>query len=284
MARPLKTIEPAPGAGAPLLYETHAHTLLCRHATGSAEAYCLSAIAAGLTGLVFCEHNPMPASYSHQERLLPGMLPSYVALVRRIAHSFRDRLDVRLGIECDFLPTFRPFLESQTARFPFDYVVGSIHCQFPEFLALASPSEPEHFEAVYFELMGEAAETGLFDTLAHPHLCNIILKTHAAINRKTVLRFLDRLAETPVALELNTSGRRFWDPLLYAGAARRGIPAVIAGDAHAPSDVGAHFAAALTYLRQAGYTTTSTILGRRRIDTPLDDALDHLRAGSLLRA
>ena len=59
---------------------------------------------------------------------------------------------------------------------------------------------------------------------------------------------------------------------------------MIAGDAHSPSDVGAHFAAALTYLRQAGYTTTSTILGHRRIDTPLEDALDHLRAGSLLRA
>lgn len=267
-----------PKVPVPILYETHAHTVLCRHATGSADAYCEQAIEAGLSGIVFCEHNPMPPEYSHQDRLQPALLSSYVAFVRRLATTFADTLDVRLGIECDYLPEYEGFLAEQTGQCAFDYVLGSVHCQFAEFRRYASPSDPVHFEAVYYDLLGRAAESGLFDALAHPHLSNAILKTRTAIERRSVTLFLDRLAATEVALEINTGGSRFWDPYLYAAAAKRGIPVVLAGDAHAPSHVGAHFLAALSYLRQVGYATVTILLGEARIDTPIDAAINHLRA------
>lgn len=280
MVRPQHTSGGDIQATAPILYESHAHTVLCRHAVGSADAYCERAIRVGLSGIVFAEHNPMPADYSHQERLQPELLSSYVAFVQRVRHAFAGALDVRLGIECDYLPEYEEFLAEQTQSFPFDYVLGSIHCQFAEFRRYASVDDPVHFEAVYFDLMARAAETGLFDALTHPHLSNAVLKVRNAADRGSINLFLDRLAQTEVALEINTGGSRFWDPYLYAAAARRGVPVVLAGDAHSPTHVGAHFSAALTYLRQVGYDAVTILLGNHRIDTPIDSALAHLRAAS----
>jgi histidinol-phosphatase (PHP family) len=280
MVRPRHTLDRDNTGTVPILYESHTHTVLCRHAVGSADAYCERAIRVGLTGLVFAEHNPMPPNYSHQERLQPALLSSYVAFVERVKHSFADALDVRLGIECDYLPEYESFLTEQTKRHPFDYILGSIHCQFADFRNYASPSDPRHFEAVYYDMLARAAESGLFDALAHPHLCNAVLKTKGALERRTVNLFLDRLAATEVALEINTGGAKFWDPYLYAAAARRGIPVILAGDAHAPAHVGAHFTAALTYLRQVGYQCVTMLLGDQRIDTPIDSALEHLRTAT----
>ncbi len=278
MVRPHHTLEPTERASVPILYESHAHTVLCRHAVGTVDAYCERAIRIGLQGIVFAEHNPMPADYSHRERIQLGLLSSYVTFVQRVRQAFKGSLDIRLGLECDYLPEYEPFLKEQTHRYEFDYVLGSIHCQFSDFRRYVSPQEPAHFEAVYYDFMGRAAESGLFDALAHPHLCNVVLKTRNAIERRTVNLFLDRLAETEVAIEINTGGSRFWDPFLYAGAAKRGIPVVLAGDAHAPAHVGSFFTTAMSYLRQVGYTSVTMLLGDRRIDTPIDIAIDYLRA------
>lgn len=263
---------------APVVYETHAHTVLCQHASGPIDAYCQRALRLGLSGIIFTEHNPMPDEYSHQKRLQAHLLPTYVQLVRQVKTKFADALDVRLGIECDYLPEYESFLKEQIALYPFDYVIGSVHCQFPEFHNYASASDPEHFLAVYFDLLASSAETGLFDSIAHPHLANSYLKYTKEIDHRTINLFVDRMAETGVAIELNTGGQKYWDSYLYAAAAFRNIPVILGADAHAPGHVGDLFEEGLGFLRQVGYRKITTFLGSERHECKIETALEHLCA------
>jgi len=267
---------PDDDADKPVVYESHAHTIFCGHATGATHDYCERAIKLGLTGIIFTEHNPMPPTYEHQGRLQAALIPSYVNVIERTRQYYRGALDVRLGIECDYLPEYESFVREQLSQYPFAYILGSVHCQFPNFQAYAKPSDGDHFEVTYFDLMARAAESGLFTALAHPHLCNVLLKRRTTRLPHIVNLFLDRLAATGVALEINTGGLFYWDQVLYGGAIKRNIPIVVAGDAHEPAHVGEHFVQALQFLKRMEGKTISIFLDGERIDTPIREALAHL--------
>ena len=134
--------------------------------------------------------------------------------------------------------------------------------------------------------MAEAAESGFFDTLAHPDL----IKNHAPeewiISR--ILPFmekaLDRIAATGVAMELNTSGLNKAIPEMNPGRTQlelmheRNIPVVIGADAHRPARVGADFEKALRLLQEVGYGEVSFFLDRKRQTVPIEAALASLRS------
>ncbi len=67
----------------PVLYETHSHTPLCKHAIGEPEEYAEAAAARGLRGVIITCHNPMPAGFSPRVRMRADQLDDYVNLVAR---------------------------------------------------------------------------------------------------------------------------------------------------------------------------------------------------------
>lgn len=138
---------------------------------------------------------------------------------------------------------------------------------------------------MYFEHLAQAAETGLFDTIAHPDL--VKNESPADWNfariQPDIEQALDRIAATGVAMELNTSGLNKTHPEMNPGPAMlalmraRNIPVVIGADAHRPARVGDNYAAALGHLQTAGYTEVSFFLERRRQSVAITDALASLR-------
>src|SRR5437773_3243364 len=118
---------------APLLYETHMHTPLCRHASGEPEEYAEVAVARGLQGILVTCHNPMPDRYAQGSRMYLEQFPEYIALVERARQRMSGRVDVRLGLECDYTPGMESWLEAQIASAEFHYVLGSVHPQVGEY-------------------------------------------------------------------------------------------------------------------------------------------------------
>ena len=47
----------------PLLYESHCHTPLCKHAFGEPEEYAAMALRRGLKGIIFTCHCPLPDNF-----------------------------------------------------------------------------------------------------------------------------------------------------------------------------------------------------------------------------
>jgi histidinol-phosphatase (PHP family) len=273
-----------PSFSEPLLYETHCHTPLCKHATGVPAEYVRAALRRRLRGIVFTCHCPLPEGISAGVRMAPGEFDDYVAMIAAVREEFAGRIDVRVGLESDYYPGVEPWLVQLHARAPLHHVLGSVHPQVAEYRARYFRGDWVDYQRTYFEHLAQAAETGLYDTLAHPDLVKNESPANWRLTRieADIERALDRIAKTGVAMELNTSGvnkaMREMNPglriLELIGA--RGIPVVVGSDAHRPERVGDGFAVALRQLQTAGFGEVSFFLERKRRSVPIEVALSAL--------
>jgi len=270
----LPDFPPGPTANGAIYYDTHMHTPLCKHAWGEPEEYAAQAIQAGLKGIIFTCHCPMPEGFWPSVRMSNDEFDTYVALVDRTANAFKDKLDVRLGLESEFYPGVEPWIEKLHQRADFHYLLGAVHWQSRDYLAKFETGTIEAFRKTYFNHLAASAESGLYDCLAHPDL---VKNYHPdswclAIVKDSIASALDRIAKTGVAMELNTSGLNKSYSEMNPGLemlkmmADREIPIVVASDAHRPHRVGEQFMTALSHLQEAGYDQVSYFLHRKRID------------------
>lgn len=268
----------------PLLYESHCHTPLCKHAIGEPEEYAATALARGFKGITFTCHCPLPGGFSANVRMAPDQFDEYVEMIAATRETFSGRLDVRLGLESDYYPGVEPWHEELHARAPLSHVLGSIHYQVRDYRSLFYTGDIHTYQELYFDHLARSAESGLFDTIAHPDL----IKNESPRDwdferlRPHIERALDRIAATGTAMELNTSGVQKALPEMNPSPSQlelmrdRCIPVVIGADAHVPERVGDGYETALNLLLAAGYTEVSFFLDRRRHDLPIAEALESI--------
>jgi len=265
----------------PLLYETHMHTPLCKHAEGDPEEYAAMAERRGLKGILVTCHNPTDIEWGWRVRMAYEEFEEYVALVARATKEYAGRVDVRLGIESDYAPGMEKWLEKLHKEAEFHHVLGSVHPQIPEYRAkYFINNDAVAYQRTYFEHLAMAAESGLFDTLSHPDLVKNIFpsKWNVQLVMDSIEAALDRIAKTGVAMELNTSGvnkdiqEMNPGPEILKQIQKRNIPIVVGADAHRPGRVAADFDVALDQLKSLGFTKVSYFLNRKRQDVPIDEA------------
>lgn len=269
-----------------LYFDSHMHTPLCKHADGHPREYVAEGVAAGLRGVIFTCHSPMPDRFSHAVRMAPEQFDEYLDLIAAGADSAPENFEVRLGMESDFFPGMEGWLEQLHARADFDYVLGSVHWHIPEYRAAFFDGDVVALEKQYFAHLAESAETGLFDSLAHPDLVKNAAPDEwkFSARRDDIAKALDRIAATGVAMELNTSGINKVYPEMNPGPEmlammlERDIPVVLGSDSHVPTRVGDGFGRALRMLREIGYRQVGVFKKRQRRDIDISAALASLGA------
>jgi len=270
------------------MFDSHMHTPMCHHACGEPEEYAEKGLNMGLSGIIMTCHSPMPNGFSAWARMAPEQFDDYLALIERARSALEGQLTVRLGMESDYFPGMESWLEELHGRADFHYILGSVHYFLDEWephlpsLLRAQSDETTAmrlFEA-YFAALADSAETGLFDSLAHPDLVKNAAPEFwdPAKLGDIIAESLDRIAATGVAMELNTSGRKKkyaefnpCDPMLQM-MAERGIPIVLGSDSHQPERVAEAFDEALDAIELAGYKSVSVFENRKRSEIAIDDA------------
>ncbi|MDF3131044.1 histidinol-phosphatase [Kiritimatiellaeota bacterium B1221] len=271
----------------PLLYETHMHTPLCKHAQGMPDAYAAMAQKRGLKGMIVTCHCPLPDGMSSHVRMSPDEWDIYVKMVGDCREKWAGEVDVRLGIESDYLPGLEGWLEELHAREPLNYVLGSVHPQIEEYKALYFKGDWPAYHHQYFFSLVETAESGLFDCLSHPDLVKNYGSDEWDLHKNLdhIRKCLDRIAATGIAMEINTSGllktipEMNPSPTILREMNLRGIPVVIGADAHRPERVAANYEDAMDHLEAAGYTHTRIFLDRKPIDIAIEDSKASLIRG-----
>jgi histidinol-phosphatase (PHP family) len=221
----------------------------------------------------------MPDGWWPQVRMDISQLDDYLAMVDRTREAYAGRLDVRVGMEMDFFPGFEWWVESLNERCEFHHVLGSVHFFGTDYKTRYWKGDLVAFQKQYFTHLAESAETGLFDTLAHPDLVKNLQPENYEFEviAEHLGTCLDRIAATGVAMELNTSGRLKLAPEFNPGPGmltmmrERGIPVVLGSDSHVPRRVGSDFDDALDSLESAGYRKVSHFLARKRVDLNIPD-------------
>lgn len=266
------------------LPDYHIHTRRCGHAAGEAAGYAAAAREAGLKEIGIADHIPMywlPEKERDPSLAMPAEeLPAYVEEVLALQGKLPG-LTVRLGIEADYIPGKTEELAALLARYPFDYVIGSVHYiggwgfDHPAKVAGFAGRDLLGIYADYFSLLREAAGSGLFDVLAHPDLVKKFGHRPAADLRPFYEETAAAFARAGVCVEVNTAGLRvpaaeIYPALEFLQACHRfGVPATVGSDAHAPAQVGFGGEEARRWLLAAGYREVAVFEKRARRLVPL---------------
>ena len=249
----------------PIQTDYHLHTPLCQHATGPLEAYVERAIDLDLREIGFSDHNPLPHGYGANVRMTELELDGYVQRVLDLRRQYRGRIEIRLGLELDFVAGLEDYLAQQIARYPWDYVLGAVHyldpqCQLGAWNR-ACPYPVDDQYARYFACVRQLARAGLCDIIAHFDVVKRSGRQPSARGLAEIPATLAEIARACICMEINTSGYRHSElteaqpyPALpiAAQAIELGIPLVVNSDAHAPEQVGLKFSEVENFLRQHG--------------------------------
>jgi len=231
----------------------HTHHERCGHAQGVIEEYIQAAIQLGIREIGISDHAPL--YWLEGDHPWPGSamprseLERYVEEVLALREKYAGRIQVRLGLEADYAPGFEDVYREVFARYPFDYVIGSVHqCLgrhvYDQYRWHENP-DPAEVYSEYFRLVRASAASGLFDVLGH---ITAIMAFGPRPSDELLEREFDAtaiaLANSGVAIEVNTSGIRKGGPEPFpAGPLLRrclaaGVPVTYGSDSHAPEEVG----------------------------------------------
>jgi len=209
----------------------------------------------------------------------------YVAMVENARQEWMGRVDIRLGMESDYIPGMEPWLETLHRMAEFHHVLGSVHPHLEDYRDRFYTGDFAAYVATYFDHIAMAAETGLFDTIAHPDLVKRVSPDQWDPTRAmgSICPSLDRIARAGTAMELNTSGLNaecgevYPNKPMLGEMLKRNIPVLLGADAHDPDRVAADFENALDILSSVGYTHINIFLDRQRREIPIANVRNQLQ-------
>jgi histidinol-phosphatase (PHP family) len=197
----------------------------------------------------------------------------------------REETDLRLGIEADFVPGREDRMANLLEAREWDYVVGSVH--FVSDMAVDLDDEwdiwrrgdsPERVWKRYFEWVGEAARTGLYDVMAHPDLVKVHGDTRPRPEgdlRRYYEPMVEAFLDADVAVEMSTAGLRKRVGELYPARAllelvvEAGLPIALSSDAHVADQLGFRYEDAVAELEAVGVRELCVFEGRQRRLEPI---------------
>jgi histidinol-phosphatase (PHP family) len=191
----------------------------------------------------------------------------------------REETDLKLGIEADFVPGREDRMANLLDAREWDYVVGSIHfvgdesLDTDDFTVWTKTASADRVWKRYFDMLGQAAQSGLFDILAHPDLVKVWGKDRPVPDgdlRRFYYPAMEVIAECDVALEVSTAGLRkpvgeiYPAPAFLEMAIDAGKPIALSSDAHTPDLLGHEYEQAVEMLDSMGVKEIAVFDRRRR--------------------
>jgi histidinol-phosphatase (PHP family) len=192
---------------------------------------------------------------------------------------------LKAGVEADFVPGREDRMANLLETRPWDYVIGSVHfvgeqaVDHPDWdIWTTSNVEPDKVWRRYFELLGEAARSGLFDILAHPDLVKVWGADRPRPDgdlRRFYELAIEGIADAGIAIEVSTAGlrkpvaERYPAPPFLAMCLEAGCPIALSSDAHLPEHVGFEYASTVAWLAEQGVRELCVFEGRARRLEPI---------------
>jgi histidinol-phosphatase (PHP family) len=191
----------------------------------------------------------------------------------------RDETPLALGIEADFVPGAEDRMAALLDGREWDYVIGSIHFLRDAALDMRGDwdiwrsGNPDKVWRRYFETLGEAARSGMFDILAHPDLVKVWGSAAPTPDRDPRFYYelaMEGIGESDVAIEVSTAGLRKPVAEIYPSRAflemclEAGRPIALCSDAHTPNELAYRYEDALALLEAVGVDRLAVFERRER--------------------
>ncbi|MEK4471750.1 histidinol-phosphatase HisJ [Paenibacillus sp. FSL R7-0048] len=263
----------------------HTHHERCGHAVGKLEEYVQRGIELGLQQLGLSDHLPLihvdPASYYPEMAMPMAELPRYVEECLTLKERYRGVIDLRVGLEADYIEGYEEQIREILSPYPWDYLIGSVH-----FLGewdITDHRQVHGWEGkdalevyrLYYDAVKKSALSGLYDIIGHMDVIKRFgygpqTPEGTAEVRALELETLKVIADSGIAMELNASGltkpcaEMFPAEHLLQEALKLGIPLTLGSDAHDPAKLGDGLQEARSMLWHTGFRELAVFEGRRR--------------------
>jgi histidinol-phosphatase (PHP family) len=159
-----------------MIADYHVHTPYCGHAQGKTIDYIESAMRAGISEIGFSDHlGRYYLGKAQKKRYWDwGMrerdIARYFSELLDLRDAYDGRITIRIGLEVDYIEGAEHLLEEIVSHYPFDFLLGSIHC-LPAFgwrhVSEYSKTNPAQVYESYFDTVLSAIRSGMFQSLAH---------------------------------------------------------------------------------------------------------------------
>src|ERR671916_1890039 len=130
------------------------------------------------------------------------------------ARELSLEVELRLGIEIDFVPGREERMELDSTALPYDYVIGSVHrvqgeeVDHPDHRDIYEKLDAYELYERYYANVREAALSGRFEILGHPDLIKIF-RTYPEQDITPMLEeTADAVAESGIVVDVNAAGLR----------------------------------------------------------------------------
>lgn len=252
-----------------LKFDYHTHHERCGHARGNIRGYIEAAIENGLDIIGIADHTPYFSSKEDQPypHIAMGIsqFPEYIEEVLQLKKEYKERIEVLLGVESDFFPEHVGIYRQYFDRYPFDYIIGSVH--HVDGISIfdkgrwegLTNKEKQQTKETYYNLIGHSARSGMYQILGHIDAMKGFYPAFSSIQTEAIEHTLKVIAEFDVAIEVNTSGKTKysggWYPAddILERALFYGVKVTFGSDAHDPERVGDDFDKVRRRLKEIGY-------------------------------
>lgn len=187
-------------------FNYHGHTKRCGHAEGEDEEYVLQAIRNGYKKIGFSDHMPYKNGYASGERMHDYELEDYIASIKALQETYKDKIDIRIGLEFENYQEQLPEILANKERF--DYMILGEHEP-----SLYGPNFYDHHSdedtMLYAEMVVKAIEEDLPDIVAHPDLFMFGKEEWNETCSKAAHMICKAASEHDIPLEVNLNGLKY---------------------------------------------------------------------------
>lgn len=267
-----------------ILCDSHMHTEFSTDSDASVRSMLDAAAERGLGSVCITDHMDLDFPPQEGEESFGEEAPfqfdveKYFKVLGPIKEEYRDRLDVRIGIEIGLQPHLGERYRKLVQAYPFDYVIGSVHLirgMDPYYGKLfEGRPDADAYREAFVETMRCLEGVNSFDSLGH--LDYVVRYGKHQGDEYSYRKFADEIDEVlkklismGKGLEMNTGGLKyglgFCNP--HPDVVKRyrelgGEIVTIGADAHRPEHVAYEFKKAADILKECGFRYYAEYKGR----------------------
>lgn len=265
-----------------IVADVHNHTNASHGKASVCEMYA-AAKDRGLAVYGFSEHSPRPEAYSYPVEYREHLRQNFVRYASEVMQlrAMSGSPKVLLGMELDWFPSERPFMEAAVAAYPFDYIIGGIHFlgswgfDFTQDDWKISPQQCYTRYENYFRTLADMARSGLVDIAAHPDIIKLysvdVFHQWLAMPESLALisEALTAIRDNGLVMEISSAGLRkpcneiYPHPAIMKLASDLGVKISFGSDAHCPNTPAYAFDQLEAYARSYGYTSSVIFENRK---------------------
>ena len=262
-----------------ILWDCHMHSSFSSDSQTPMEDMIKQAVSLNMEGITFTEH--LDPDYPDTPEKLDFSLdvPAYQQELSRLSDTYRDKINIRFGIELGLQMHLADYFDRLLKEFPFDFVIGSSHVvhgfdpYYPDFFRGRREFScyMEYFESILENL----SVYDNFDVYGH---IDYVVRYGPSKNREysygryqdILDEILKKIIRMGKGIELNTGGYAYGlgEPNPCVGILRRyrqlgGEIITIGADAHVPGRIAGSFDKAACILAECGYQYYTVFQNRK---------------------